>query len=85
MTPEDFGFDMSRWKAPNVATLVAANVLIKASGAPKEAPLMPMAMCHFVRELPGYPWLPRWRGIPHPLLDGLADRRQQAPVHSRPG
>jgi hypothetical protein len=53
MTPEDFGFDMSRWKAPSVATLVAANVLLKASGAPEEAPLMPVAMCHFVRELPG--------------------------------
>ena len=53
MTPEDFGFDMSRWKAPNVATLVAANVLVKAGGAPDDAPMMPVAMCHFVRELPG--------------------------------
>jgi phloretin hydrolase len=52
MTPEDFGFDMSRWKAPNVATLVAANVLIKAAAAPDGAPLLPVAMCHFVRELP---------------------------------
>ena len=52
MTPEDFGFDMSRWKAPNVATLVAANVRIKASGAPDDAPLLPVAMCHFIRELP---------------------------------
>jgi phloretin hydrolase len=52
MTPEDFGFDMSRWKAPNVATLVAADVLVKAGGAPEDAPKMPVAMCHFVRELP---------------------------------
>jgi phloretin hydrolase len=52
MTPEDFGFDMSRWRAPNVATLVAANVLIKANGAPEDAPMMPVAMCHFIRELP---------------------------------
>jgi hypothetical protein len=52
MTPEDFGFDMSGWKSPNVATLVAANVLIKAAAAPEGAPLMPVAMCHFVRELP---------------------------------
>ena len=35
MTPEDFGFDMSRWKSPNVATLVAANVLIKAAALPR--------------------------------------------------
>ena len=53
MTPEDFGFDMSRWKAPSVATLVAANALVKAGGAPDDAPMMPVAMCHFVRELPG--------------------------------
>jgi phloretin hydrolase len=52
MTPEAFGFDMSRWKAPNVATLVAANVRIKAAAAPEGAPLMPVAMCHFIRELP---------------------------------
>jgi phloretin hydrolase len=53
LTPEDFGFDMSRWKAPNVATLVAANVLIRANAAPAGAPLTPVAMCHFVRDLPG--------------------------------
>ncbi len=52
MTPEDFGFDMDRWHTPNVATLVAANVLIKAAGAPEGAPMMPVAMCHFVRDLP---------------------------------
>jgi len=52
MTPEDFGFDMKRWHEPNVATLVAANVLIKAAAAPDDAPLMPVAMCHFIRELP---------------------------------
>jgi hypothetical protein len=52
MTPEDFGFDMSRWKAPNVTTLVAANVLIKPGGAPADAPMTPVAMCHFVRDLP---------------------------------
>ncbi len=52
MTPEDFGFDMSRWHAPNVATLVAANVLVKSGQAPEGSPLLPVAMCHFVRELP---------------------------------
>jgi hypothetical protein len=52
MTPEDFGFDMSRWKAPNVATLVAADVVVKAGGTPEDAPTVPVAMCHFVRELP---------------------------------
>jgi len=52
MTPEDFGFDMSRWHAPHVATLVAANVLVKSGQAPEGSPLLPVAMCHFVRELP---------------------------------
>jgi hypothetical protein len=52
MTPDDFGFDMSRWHAPNVATLVAANVKVKSGEAPDDAPLLPVAMCHFVRELP---------------------------------
>ena len=35
-----------------MATLVAANVLIKAAAAPDDAPLMPVAMCHFIRQLP---------------------------------
>ena len=51
MTPEDFGFDTSRWHEPNVATLVAANVKVKSGGAPDDAPMLPVAMCHFVREL----------------------------------
>lgn len=53
MTPDDFGFDMSRWRYPHVATLVAANVLVKSSQAPADAPIMPVAMCHFVRQLSG--------------------------------
>ena len=53
MTPEDFGFDMSRWKAPNVATLVAANVIVKSPAGAANPRVTPVAMCHFVREIPG--------------------------------
>jgi hypothetical protein len=53
MTPEDFGFDMSRFHAPNVATLVAANVLVKPGEAPADAPGLPVAMCHFIRDIEG--------------------------------
>lgn len=51
--PEDLGFDMSRFKSPNVATLVAANGLSKPVAAPADAPPAPAVMCHFIREIPG--------------------------------
>ncbi len=51
MTPEDFGFDVSRFKAPAVATLVAANVVIPPKGAAD--PGAKVSMCHFIREIAG--------------------------------
>ena len=51
MTPEEFGFDTARFKPPAVATLVAANVLVKRPGDPSDAPGLPAAMCHFIREI----------------------------------
>jgi hypothetical protein len=50
LTPEDMGFDMSRFRAPNVGTIVAANGLSSPSGVPPEAPRAPAVMCHFIRE-----------------------------------
>lgn len=51
LTPEDMGFDMDRFKAPNVGTLVAANGLAGRANAPPEAPKAPAVMCHFIREI----------------------------------
>jgi len=53
MTPENFGFDMTRFKAPNVGTLIAANGISIAVSAPKGTPKAPAVMCHFIREIPG--------------------------------
>lgn len=44
MSPEDFGFDMTRFKSPNVATVVCSNA------GPRRAPQDTM-MCHFLREI----------------------------------
>lgn len=52
LTPEEVGFDMSRFKAPNVGTVVAANGLSSAEGAPPDGPKAPAVMCHFIREIP---------------------------------
>ena len=52
LTPEDMGFDMSRFKAPNVGTIVAANGVSSPRGAPSGAPKSPAVMCHFIRETP---------------------------------
>ena len=51
LTPEDFGFDMSRYKHPDVATTVCSNITVPPAdprGHPGD-----IAMVHFVRELPG--------------------------------
>ena len=53
MAPEDQGFDMQRFHAPNVATTVGANVQVKEEGAGPDAPGSPIAMLHFIREIPG--------------------------------
>jgi phloretin hydrolase len=47
MSPEDYGYDMQGFKAPNVLTAVNANLGIK-------DPRIPMVtFTHFVREIPG--------------------------------
>jgi len=53
LSPEEFGFDMSRFKASNVGTLVAANGLSSLVNAPPGTPQAPAVMCHFVRAIPG--------------------------------
>jgi len=53
LTPEDMGFDMKRFKAPNVGTLVAANGVSSPLNAPPGVPKAPAIMCHFIREIPG--------------------------------
>jgi phloretin hydrolase len=54
MTPEDVGFDMGRFKSPNVGTLVAANGSAKMLNPPPGIPdqKSPAFMMHFVREIP---------------------------------
>jgi hypothetical protein len=51
MSPEDFGFDMSRYHSPNVATTVCGNVVVPPAG-PGEPPEY-VALLHFVRDMPG--------------------------------
>jgi len=55
MTPEDCGFDMSRFKSPYVGTLVAANGVSLLMNPPPGIPnhKSPAFMCHFVREIDG--------------------------------
>jgi hypothetical protein len=52
LTPEDMGFDMTRFKSPNVGTIVAANGVSSPIDAPSDAPKAPAVMCHFIREIP---------------------------------
>ena len=52
LTPEDFGFDMSRFQPPNAEALAAANVLAKPVDAPQTRP-PPVAFVHLVRSFPG--------------------------------
>jgi hypothetical protein len=55
MTPEDCGFEMSRFKSPNVGTIVAANgvsqMIDPLPGVPNHK--APAFMMHFIREIPG--------------------------------
>jgi hypothetical protein len=55
MTPEEVGFDMSRFKSPNVETIVAANGLSQMITPPPGVPnpKAPAFMIHFIREVPG--------------------------------
>ena len=51
--PEELGFDMSRFKKPNIAALAGANVLIYEPGKSMGNPAGCNTMCHTVRELDG--------------------------------
>ena len=55
LTPEEVGFDISRFKSPAVGTLVAANVTVSPMEATQEKRShgMPVFMMHFIREIPG--------------------------------
>jgi hypothetical protein len=55
MTPEDVGFDMSRFKSPAVGTIVAANAVANPINPPPGTPdqRVPTFMLHFIREIPG--------------------------------
>ncbi len=54
-TPEEIGFDMGRFKSPNVGTVVGANGTSLMLAPPPEVPNFkaPAFMCHFIREIPG--------------------------------
>ena len=53
LTPEQFGFDMSRFHKPNVSTAVCANGANAPVGSPPFVPKATAMMCHFVRDIPG--------------------------------
>ena len=54
-TPEEVGFDMSRFHSPNVGTIVSANGTTRMLNPPPGAPNFktPAFMLHFIREIPG--------------------------------
>ncbi len=64
LTPEQMGFDMSRWHKPNVATFVGGFGFSITDGQPPEMPAAPAIMCHFIREMDGgVEWRTRfWMG-----------------------
>ncbi len=49
LTPEDFGFDMTRFKPPYAEALAAANVVARGVDDPPEGPGLPVAFVHLVR------------------------------------
>ena len=53
MSPEEVGFDMSRFKSPNVGTIVAANGVSQLINPPPGVPNIksPAFMLHFIREV----------------------------------
>jgi phloretin hydrolase len=55
MTPEMLGFDMSRFRSPNVGTVVGANGVSLLLNPPPGAPVFktPACMLHFIREIDG--------------------------------
>jgi hypothetical protein len=53
LTPEDAGFDMSRFKPPAVGTLVAANIEMGPLQPAADAKRASLFMLHFIREIAG--------------------------------
>jgi hypothetical protein len=53
LTPEDFGFDMSRHHAPNVEALAAANAIARGVDDPGDGPGLPVTFVHLVRRVSG--------------------------------
>jgi len=53
LRPEDMGFDMERFVAPHVGTVVGANGFARMADAPSDSPPEPAIMCHFIREIEG--------------------------------
>jgi hypothetical protein len=55
MSPQDCGFDMSRFKSPNVGTISAGNGVSQLIDPPPGVPNFksPAVMVHFIREIPG--------------------------------
>jgi hypothetical protein len=49
LTPEDFGFDMTRFRPPFAETVAAANVIARGVDDPADAPGLPVAFVHLVR------------------------------------
>jgi hypothetical protein len=54
-TPEDFGFDMSRFEPPNVGTFAGGNTAALMLAPPPGVPNFkaPAVFCHLAREIPG--------------------------------
>lgn len=52
-SPEDYGFDMTRFKPPHASTLVAGVGYVRSAKAPFFIPAVPVMMCHLVREADG--------------------------------
>jgi hypothetical protein len=50
LTPEDFGFDMTRFHPPNAEALAAANVTARGVDDPSDGPGLPVAFVHLVRK-----------------------------------
>jgi phloretin hydrolase len=70
LRPEEMGFDMSRFKAPAVGTMVGGFGFSVIEHQPPGVPPAPAIMCHFIREVDGgIEWRTRfWMG--YTILDG---------------
>ena len=53
LSPKDFGFDMSRWHKPNVATFAGGFGWAVAVDKTDESITAPAMMCHIFREVEG--------------------------------